>query len=67
VQILDEVRAPVAGVVLNGISLASADYHYYNYGYSRNYSEGRQYRYAQAALPPSAGTSSSEKAKGAHA
>jgi len=34
-QLLEEVRAPMAGVVLNGIDLASADYHYYNYGFSR--------------------------------
>ena len=34
-QILNEVRAPIAGVVVNDTDLQSADYHYYNYGYSR--------------------------------
>jgi capsular exopolysaccharide synthesis family protein len=67
VDILDEVRAPIAGVVLNDISLASADYHYYNYGYSKNYTDDRHYRYAQTALPSTGGDSKSERAKGAHA
>jgi succinoglycan biosynthesis transport protein ExoP len=34
-QLLDDVRAPIIGVVLNDIDPRSADYHYYNYGYSR--------------------------------
>lgn len=34
-QILNEVGAPVIGVVLNDIDLESPDYHYYNYGFSR--------------------------------
>ncbi|HET8924035.1 MAG TPA: polysaccharide biosynthesis tyrosine autokinase [Candidatus Acidoferrum sp.] len=34
-QILDEVGAPVIGVILNDIDLESPDYHYYNYGFSR--------------------------------
>jgi polysaccharide biosynthesis transport protein len=67
VQILDEVRAPIAGVVLNDISRASADYHYYNYGYSKNYSEDQYHRYEQTALSSNATTSNSEKSKGAHA
>jgi capsular exopolysaccharide synthesis family protein len=32
--ILEQVRARLAGVVLNDIDLGSADYHYYNYGFS---------------------------------
>ncbi len=67
VDILDEVQAPIAGVVLNGISLDSADYHYYNYGYSKNYSEGQAYRYAQAGLAANTVNSGSDKARGAHA
>jgi polysaccharide biosynthesis transport protein len=67
VDILDEVHAPIAGVVLNGISLDSADYHYYNYGYSKNYSEGQAYRYAQAGLAANTVNSGSDKARGAHA
>jgi capsular exopolysaccharide synthesis family protein len=43
-QLLDEVRAPVVGVVVNGINIASADYHYYNYGYSKNF-DGEPYKY----------------------
>jgi succinoglycan biosynthesis transport protein ExoP len=35
-QLLNEVHAPLVGVVLNGIDLASPDYHYYNYGYSKS-------------------------------
>ena len=34
-ELLEEVRAPIAGVVLNDMDLNSADYHYYNYGFSR--------------------------------
>jgi Mrp family chromosome partitioning ATPase len=34
IELLREMNAPIAGVVLNGIDLASPDYHYYTYGYS---------------------------------
>ena len=67
VQILDEVRAPIAGVVLNDIDLGSADYHYYNYGYSKRNSEDHYYRYGQTALASTTVSSQSEKSKGAHA
>lgn len=33
-EILEEMRASVAGVVLNGIDLSSSDYDYYTYGYT---------------------------------
>lgn len=32
-ELLCEVNAPVAGVVLNGVDLSSPDYNYYTYGY----------------------------------
>jgi capsular exopolysaccharide synthesis family protein len=67
VQILDEVRAPIAGVVLNDIDLGSADYHYYNYGYSKRNSEDHYHRYGQTALATTAVSSQSDKSKGAHA
>jgi capsular exopolysaccharide synthesis family protein len=34
IELLREMNAPIAGVVLNGIDLTSPDYHYYTYGYS---------------------------------
>ncbi len=43
--ILDQVHARVAGVVLNDIDLHSADYHYYNYGFSSRRSSKMDYYY----------------------
>jgi succinoglycan biosynthesis transport protein ExoP len=34
-EILEKVEAPIIGVMLNDIDIASPDYHYYNYGFSR--------------------------------
>lgn len=71
IQLLDEVRAPVIGVVVNGIKVASADYHYYNYGYTLNIN-GKPSSYyppkesARATEPP-APTGDDIKKKGAHA
>jgi capsular exopolysaccharide synthesis family protein len=66
-QLLDEVHAPVVGCVLNRMDLGSADYHYYNYGYSRKMNGDLRY-YSSPKLgpidPPKPGP---EKAKGAHA
>jgi Mrp family chromosome partitioning ATPase len=67
VQILDEVRAPIAGVVLNDIDLASADYHYYNYGYSKRNTDDHYLRYGQTPVVPTTISSHTEKSKGAHA
>ena len=67
VQILDEVRAPIAGLVLNDIDLASADYHYYNYGYSRRNSDDHYHRYGQTTVASATVSTESEKSKGAHA
>jgi capsular exopolysaccharide synthesis family protein len=50
-QLLDEVRAPTAGVVLSDVDFRSADYHFYNYGYSRAINKGLR-NYAVAQLQP---------------
>lgn len=42
-EILSGVHAPVLGVVLNGMDLASPDYHYYHYGYSYRHKDGYGY------------------------
>jgi len=34
-ELLYDLQAPVAGVVLNGIDYSSPDYHYFTYGYSK--------------------------------
>lgn len=52
VQLLDEVRAPLVGVVLNDIDLESADYHYYNYGYSKKAHADLQYYSTPVFQPP---------------
>jgi capsular exopolysaccharide synthesis family protein len=41
--ILEQVHARLAGVVLNDIDLSSADYHYYNYGFSASRRSDSQY------------------------
>ncbi len=43
-QLLDEARAPMVGVVLNDISLDSADYQYFNYGFSKTLNAKDYYR-----------------------
>jgi len=69
-QIFDEVGAPIVGVVVNDIKINSADYHYYNYGYSKILT-GDVYGYYQdrpgSQAPPSPSENDSGKAKGAHA
>lgn len=50
-QILSEVGAPVMGFVLNDIDLESADYHYYNYGFSRRLRKTRPYTKREQELP----------------
>jgi len=72
-QLLDEVRAPIIGVVVNGIDIASADYHYYNYGFSTEFKDGYAYRNDRSngkpkgphPLPPQ--PPSDVKSKSAHA
>lgn len=68
VQILEEVGAPVMGVVVNDINLESPDYHYYNYGFSRRMT--RTYPYAAKEYEPSStrpGPEETAKKKSAHA
>jgi len=67
-EILEEVEAPVLGVVLNDINLESPDYHYYNYGYSRRMKKMRPY--AAKEYEPTSPTQEPEgpvKKKSAHA
>jgi capsular exopolysaccharide synthesis family protein len=52
VQLLDEVRAPVVGVVVNGIDLASPDYQYYNYGFGRRMNGSHSYYSTKQDEPP---------------
>jgi capsular exopolysaccharide synthesis family protein len=68
VQLLNDVRAPLVGVVLNAIDLNSADYHYYNYGFSRSMRNQYQY-YAQPIQKPETEPTPGTKGrgKGAHA
>ncbi len=70
-QLLDEVNAPVAGVVVNGIDVASPDYRYYNYGYTIS-GNGKSNSYHHPAGPrdlPSEPPPENKdtKSKGAHA
>jgi len=67
-ELLEGAQAPVLGVVLNDLDLASPDYHYFNYGYSRAVS-GRKYEqaYRRFVPPPGAPKNEPEKSKGAHA
>jgi capsular exopolysaccharide synthesis family protein len=44
-QVLEEVRAPMIGVVVNGMDFASADYDYYNYGYGSRTKNNGYYGY----------------------
>ena len=50
-EILSEMQAPVAGVVLNGIDFSSPDYEYYTFGYTSGKNK-REYRYSNSASRP---------------
>ena len=66
--LFDEVHAPVFGVVLNDLDYASADFHYYMYGYS-NVANGGSWR--NLSWRPGQGKGmpqdSKEKSRSAHA
>ena len=67
-ELLQDVQAPLAGIVLNGIDYSSPDYHYFMYGYSR--AAGRRNRSASAgpSLPTNnPGGDRPAKSRGAHA
>jgi capsular exopolysaccharide synthesis family protein len=68
VEMLAEVHAPLLGVVLNDMDFASADFHYFNYGYSWAMT-GRKYKqtYNPFVSPIEAEEKEPEKSKGAHA
>jgi Mrp family chromosome partitioning ATPase len=70
-EMLGEMQAPLMGVVLNDMDLSSADFHYFNYGYSWR-KTGYKAEYAKKQAPPSppsagGGDSTPEKSAGAHA
>jgi non-specific protein-tyrosine kinase len=69
-ELLGEGHARLVGVVLNDMDTASADYHYFNYGYSWKMS-GRYdaYSYATPTTPrrPPPGDAEPPKSLGAHA
>jgi succinoglycan biosynthesis transport protein ExoP len=68
-ELLDDTRLRVIGVVLNDMDFSSADYHYFNYGFS--WEMRRHYGYPEK--PPLSpeesdqGDSGPEKSRGAHA
>ena len=66
-EILNQMQAPLLGVVLNDMDLTSADYHYFNYGYSWRRAKDES-AYAERAVPPTGPDDSGpEKSTGAHA
>lgn len=68
VELLAGTRAPLLGVVLNDMDLSSADFHYFNYGYSWAM-RGRKFEqdYQPFVPPAEPYKEEDEKAKGAHA
>lgn len=68
-ELMQDVHAPLAGVVLNGIDYSSPDYHYFNYGYSRKAAkvDASNSTSAGSPFPPSPQDEGSGKSKGAHA
>jgi succinoglycan biosynthesis transport protein ExoP len=70
-EILNEMQAPLLGVVLNDMDLTSADYHYFNYGYSWRTASDK-FAYGEKTVPPgppgmTGNDSGPEKSTGAHA
>jgi polysaccharide biosynthesis transport protein len=67
-EILEEMKASIAGVVLNGIDLSSPDYDYYTYGYTsrKNRNAERHYHNNTPPSPPNRGDAK-PGAMGAHA
>ena len=67
-ELLREAQAPIAGFVLNGIDLASSDYRYFTYGYSKTFNKSNE-RLASwpGSSPAKSQMNGNEKGKGAHA
>jgi capsular exopolysaccharide synthesis family protein len=68
-ELFAETNVPLLGIVLNDMDFSSADYRYFNYGYSWG-NTGKRYGYtakrlADPFLPPN--DNQSPRAKGAHA
>lgn len=69
-ELLAEVQAPLKGVVINDVDLMSADFQYFNYGYSWGMIGRRYHHGTNFPLPPAETSeegSGPEKSKGAHA
>jgi capsular exopolysaccharide synthesis family protein len=66
-EILEEMKASVAGVVLNGIDLSSPDYDYYTYGYANGKNKYAQRHYPSTPENPPNGGSAQPGAMSAHA
>lgn len=67
-ELLHDVQAPLAGVVLNGIDYSSPDYHYFTYGYCS--AAARQNGTSAASFSETAQSGNEDagaKSKGAHA
>jgi capsular exopolysaccharide synthesis family protein len=69
-ELLFEAQAPMVGVVLNDMDFSSADYHYFNYGYSAHL-RNHKYDYAKRKPAPPVQPKSDgpppEMSRGAHA
>ena len=70
-EMLGDMQVPLMGVVLNDMDIASADFHYFNYGYSWRKTKP-QPGYADRKTPPppsgpSGGDAGRGKSRGAHA
>jgi len=63
VECLREIGAPILGVILNGIDFTSADYRFYNFGYSSAKWQG-YYSDDGSPRPLNLSTGDAEKAKG---
>jgi len=70
-EMLSDMQVPLMGVVLNDMDLSSADFHYFNYGYSwrkTGYQSDYPKKAARTSSPRgSGGDSGPEKSRGAHA
>ena len=66
-ELLQDVQAPLAGLVLNDIDYASPDYHYFMYGYSKLAGKQAKRSSGHAHTPRENAEESPAKSKGAHA